>query len=173
MSSIARNATACYDYAQIDSAQGEALDTTTTIRLIAAGVFLAVFAALIVVAIFYILTLSRALEKCAPQHRTMQPGMTWLLLIPLVNIVWNFFVVLALSESLGNEFRARGIPAPPEPGKGLGLAMCICACVSFIPPAGLAHLILWIIYWVKIAEFSRMLNPPPFIGWPPVNTPGY
>ncbi len=131
----------------------------------------------VVVGIFYILTLSRALEKCSPQSRTMQPGMTWLLLIPLVSVIWHFFVVLALSASLGNEFRARGIPAPPEPGKGLGLAMCICGACCVVPLVNLLAflplLILWIIYWIKIADFSRMLDQPPAYGWTPGSTPGY
>ena len=152
-------------------------DPTTMIRLFAGGAALLFFALFIVVAIFYILTLSRALEKCAPQNRTMQPGMTWLLLIPLVNLIWHFFVVLALSASLGNEFRARNILAPPEPGKSLGLAMCICAACCIIPLlgaiTGLANLVLWIIYWIKISEFSHMLDQPPIVGWTPGSTPGY
>jgi len=152
-------------------------DPANLVRVFAGGAFLAVFAIGIVVGIFYILTLSRALEKCAPQHRTMQPAMTWLLLIPLVSIIWHFFVVLALAQSLGNEFRARGILAPPEPGKGLGLALCICAACSIIPllgiVTGIASLILFIMYWVKIAEFSRMLNQPVAYGLPPVAPPGY
>lgn len=41
----------------------------------------------LVVAIFYLLTLMRALQKCSPQSRTMQPGMVWLLLIPLFNLI--------------------------------------------------------------------------------------
>lgn len=44
----------------------------------------------LIVAIFYILTLSRALQKCSPQLRTMKPGMVWLLLIPLFNVLWQF-----------------------------------------------------------------------------------
>ena len=130
--------------------------------LLAVGIFL-------VVAIFFILTLSRALAKCSPQSRTMAPAMVWLLLIPLVNLVWQFFVVMGMSNSLGNEFRARGMTnAPQEPGKQLGLAMCVCSVCGIIPYlgilAGLAGLVLWIMYWVKIAEFSRMLDLGPGVG---------
>jgi hypothetical protein len=141
------------------------------------AIILVLVALSLVVAIFYILTLSRALQKCSPQSRTMQPGMAWLLLIPLVSIIWHFFVVLALSASLGNEFRARNIVAPPEPGKGIGLALCICSAVSIIPIlgilTGIAGFVLFIMYWIKIAEFSRMLDQPPVIGWNPGSTPGY
>jgi hypothetical protein len=123
----------------------------------------------LVVAIFYLLTLMRALQKCSPQSRTMQPGMVWLLLIPLFNLVWQFFVVMGLSNSLGNEFRARGMMnAPREPGKQVGLAMSVCSVCGLVPfvrvLAGPVGLVLWIMYWVKIAEFSRMLDMPQGVG---------
>jgi hypothetical protein len=116
-------------------------------------------------AIFYLLTLQNALAKCPPGSRTMEPGMVWLMLIPLFHIVWHFFVVMALANSLGNEYRRRGIPCPdPLPGQAIGMAMCICGCCGIIPIinffAGPAAFVLWIVYWVKIAEFSRMLNFP-------------
>jgi len=53
----------------------------------------------IVVAVFYCLTMQKALERCAPSNRAMVPGMVWLLFIPLFNIVWQFFVVLNVSKS--------------------------------------------------------------------------
>jgi hypothetical protein len=124
-------------------------------------------------AIFYLLTLQNALAKCAPVSRTMEPGMVWLLIIPLVHLVFGFFVVIALANSLGNEFRRRGIPCPdPLPGQSIGMAMCICACCGIIPIigflAGPAALVLWIVYWVKIAEFSRVLDfSPVAISAPP------
>jgi cytochrome c biogenesis protein CcdA len=113
--------------------------------------------------IFYILTLQRALEKCAPTSRNISPGMVWLLLIPLFNLVWHFLVVLGMAKSLENEFRRRNAPSvEPLPGQSIGIAMCVCACCCIIPILGffaaLAHFILWIIYWVKIAEFSRTLS---------------
>ncbi len=127
---------------------------------------------LLLPAIFYLLTLQRALEKCAPNARTMQPGMVWLLLVPLFNIIWSFFVVLALAKSLANEFARRGVPSPEaEPGQSIGLAMCICACCGVIPILGvlasLASLVLWIMYWVKIAGYSQALAYPPVVAVPP------
>jgi len=93
----------------------------------------------------------------------MQPGLVWLLLVPLFNIIWNFFVVLAIAKSLGNELRLRTIPSDdPEPGKSIGIAMCICGTCGIVPflniLTGLVQFVLWIIYWAKIAEFSRRLD---------------
>jgi hypothetical protein len=119
-------------------------------------------------AIFYLLTLQNALNKCAPASRAMDPGMVWLLLIPVFNLIWNFFVVMNIAKSLASEYARRGIPSPePLPGQPIGLAMSICACCCIIPVlgmlAGLANLVLWVVYWVKIAEYSRILDLPPIV----------
>jgi hypothetical protein len=115
----------------------------------------------IVVYVLFIMTLQKALGRCAPINRTMSPGMVWLLLIPGFNLVWIFFVVLKLAKTLEQEFRGRGIPCEPEPGKTIGLIMCICVPCTFIPYVGiltgLASFVLWIVYWVKIASLSKKL----------------
>ncbi len=115
--------------------------------------------------IFFLVTLQNALNKCAPASRAMGPGLVWLLLIPFFNLIWNFFVVMGTAKSLANEYARRGIPSPePAPGQPIGLAMSICACCGIIPRLGklaeLASLVLWIVYWVKIAEYSRNLDMP-------------
>lgn len=143
------------------------------IRILAGLCFFVVF---LIPSIFYILTLTRALDKCSPGSRTMQPGTLWLLLIPFVNLIWNFFVVMGMANSLGNEFRMRNIPAEPEPGKSIGLAMSVCGACTVIPILGLlaalASLILWIMYWVRIAEFSHMLDVAPYYRPAPYIAPG-
>jgi hypothetical protein len=91
----------------------------------------------------------------------------WLILVPLFNLVWHFLLIGHIARSLHNEFEARGIPiAEAEPAKGIGLAMCILNAISIIPllnfvtvPAGL---VCWIIYWVKVAEYSRKLVAPSY-----------
>jgi hypothetical protein len=121
-------------------------------------------AILLIPAIFYLLTLQKALNRCSPESRAMQPGMVWLMLIPLFNLVWHFFVVLNIAKSLEAEFRKRGIASEPNPGKTIGLVMCILACCGIIPILGilcsLGGLVCWIIYWIKIAGFSSKLAAP-------------
>jgi hypothetical protein len=126
-------------------------------------VFFFLFPLFLIPKIFYLLTLQKALSKCAAASRTMEPGLVWLLLVPVFNLVWHFFVVMGLAKSLKNEFAKRRIFSPEEaPAQPIGLAMCICACCSIIPLLGflaaLAHLVLWIMYWVKVAEYSRLLE---------------
>ena len=121
-------------------------------------------AILLIPTIFFLLTAQKALARCSPESRTLSPGLVWLLLVPLLNLVWIFIVVINVSKSLGNEFRRRGIPESPAPGQGVGLAWAICAVLSWIPVLGgflgLAALVCWIIYWVKVAGCSSRLAVP-------------
>ncbi|MEW6467592.1 MAG: hypothetical protein AB1458_01635 [Bacteroidota bacterium] len=116
------------------------------------SVLLAIF---IIPGIFYCLTLQRTLEAVAPENRKMQPGQVWLLFIPLFHLVWHFFVVSYVADSLRAEFASRGItPDESRPGFGIGLA----ASILWVLGIGFVALILWIIYWVKIAEYKNKLN---------------
>lgn len=140
------------------------------------AVLLVVFGAMFLLpGIVYVLTLQKTLHKCAPMSVTLEPGMIWLYLVPFVNLVFHFFIVFGMAKSLRNEFNRRGIAAAePAPGQDIGLAMCICGCCSIIPLLGmlaaLAHLVLWIIYWAKMAEYSRMLEVP--VPWPSMMAQG-
>jgi hypothetical protein len=144
--------------AENDSAQPVAM------LLSLAVAFLIGMAIILVPAIFYLLTLQKALNRCSPESRAMNPGMVWLMLIPLFNFVWHFFVVLNLAKSLGAEFQKRGIAGEPQPGQNLGLAMCILACCGWIPLlgifTGIGALVCWILYWIKLAGYSAKLAQP-------------
>jgi hypothetical protein len=111
--------------------------------------------------------LQNALKKCAPVSRTMKPGKVWLVLIPLFGLIWQFNVVLNVSDSLENEFARVGIPCPTLKGTmAVGVAMCICNSCVLIPVRLLRDLILivgfvlWIVYWGRIADLSRTLDAP-------------
>ena len=142
------------------------------------GLFFVIFAILILPTIFFLLTLQRALSKCSPANRTMTPGLVWLQIIPFFGFIWQFFVVFAVANSLDNEFGARRIQEEPKPGQSIGLAMCITRVCTVIPfvgiLAGIASIVLWIVYWVKIAGFSRKLDYAPHGPYsPPPYGPGY
>jgi hypothetical protein len=129
-------------------------------------VVLIAFVIMLIPAIFYCLTLQKALNRVSPENRAMAPGMVWLLFIPLFNLVWHFIVVLNVAKSLGAEFKKRNMSVAADPGKGIGLTYCILMCCSIIPIpvvnglVGLGALVCWIIYWVQIAGFSGKLATP-------------
>ncbi len=121
-----------------------------------------VLVAALIPMIFYLLTLQRALSRCSPERRAMEPGMVWLMLIPLFNLVWHFFVVSNVAKSLQAEFAKRQIAIDPSPGYSIGLPMCILFACGVIPFLGIlasiGGIVCWIMYWVRIAEFSRRLE---------------
>ena len=125
------------------------------VNLVPLAVFAILVCIMLVTTVFYCLSLQKALNRCSPECRAMNPGMVWLLLIPLFNIVWQFIVVLNMAKSLAAEFRKRGMAEDPNPGQTLGLVMCIANLVC-----GPVGLICWIIYWVKIAGYSSMIASP-------------
>ena len=117
---------------------------------------------LIIPAIFYILTLEKALSRCSEQSRVTSPSSAWLMLIPLFNLIYHFILVNAVARSLANEFGRRGIVTPErEPGKSIGIPMCVLNLCAVIPIlgvlSGLAGMVCWIVYWVKIADYSSMI----------------
>ena len=116
--------------------------------------------------ILYVLTLTKTLNKCSAPSISLDSGMLWLLLVPFVNIVWHFFVVLGMTKTLTAEFRRRNIPTTDQMlGNSIGLAMCICGACVIIPFVGFVawpvRIVLWIIYWTKIAACSRLLDQVP------------
>lgn len=126
--------------------------------------FIIVLPFILLPGILYALTLYRALSRCALDGRVMEPGLVWLLFIPIFNLIWNFVVVSKMATSLQNEFKRRGVTEPVDSGRELGLAMSILSCLSVIPSVGIlcapAGMICWIIYWVKIAGLSGRLAAP-------------
>jgi hypothetical protein len=111
--------------------------------------------------VFYLLDARRALRACAPERRRMEPDLVWMQLVPLFGLVWQFFVVLAVSGSLGAELRHRGIAAEPDPGQPYGLAMCALSACGVIPFVGLvtlpASLVCMVLYWVRVRGAKNLL----------------
>jgi len=140
----------------------------------ALGVLTVILLGVLAAVIFYLLTMQKALNRCSPANRTLEPGMVWLQLIPVFGMVWSFIVVLKTSESLGAELRHRGITGmESSPGRGVGLASCILSAwvslVGWMPYIGqfmsslpgLAGIVCWIVYWVRISRTIRVLDQSP------------
>lgn len=112
------------------------------------------------IAVIYLLTLQKCLNRVSPANRAMAPGLVWLNLIPFVGIVWNFFVVLNIAKSLVAEGQSRGVDFG-DGGKTIGLIMAILVVCSIVPIlgmlAGVGAMVCWILYWVKINGYSNQL----------------
>jgi uncharacterized membrane protein len=141
------------------------------------GILCAVLLVSLVVQIFYLLTLQKALSRVSPRNRSMEPGHVWLMFIPCLNIVWGFLIAIRVPDSLKNEFADRRRDDGSDYGKTIGLAYCILSLVGNSIGSGIQQipdlqilgvgisvfvavitLALWIVFWVKIANYSKMLE---------------
>jgi len=121
----------------------------------AAGLVL--FAAAVIVQAFFLLNLRDLLREVSPQHRAMEPNQVWLNFIPLFGIVWMFFTVIRVKDSVQAEFQARGWARSGDFGYGVGMAYAIltvfAGLLTLIP-----GLVCWIIYWLRTAELKSQLR---------------
>lgn len=105
--------------------------------------------------ILYLKTLQDTLKEISVENRMLPPTNVWLLLIPLFNLVYIFFVVKAISDSLYLEYAKYGIGNTEKPTYNVGLAMAILHICFIIPFAGLAGFICWILYWIKVNDCRK------------------
>ena len=112
--------------------------------------------------IFFYITIQNTLKVISERNRQMPPGQVWLCLIPLFGIAWNFVVLERLSNSISLELRKYGQAQHERPVYGIGLTSCILSACCIIPCLNyiviVPYLVVWIIYWVKIAEYKRRLE---------------
>lgn len=126
-------------------------------------IMLIILLGMVVVYIFYLLTMSRILEMCHPQTRSMNPGEVWMVFIPLFGIVWHFIVIGRVADSLAIEFRNRNLQVDEaRPGYSSGITMQILRCCTIVPFLGFLCAIVWVVlllvYWNKMRGYKTMLE---------------
>jgi hypothetical protein len=131
------------------------------------GVFLALIGGVIAFSLAVHVVVCALLYGCYSriprQFRKQEPGLVWLLLIPCFNLVWNFFLYSQLADSYKAYFASVGRTDLGDCGKSIGLAYAICAACCAIPClnwlAGLAALVLLILYLVKAMDLKSQIPP--------------
>lgn len=123
------------------------------------------FFAFIALVVAYLLTLQNTLKAIKPLNRKTEPGMVWLMLIPVFNFVWNFILAKKIAESIAAEFNDRGEHVDYMPLYNLGVFSSVMYPITLIAkyiPFGfillLAGVVVWIMYWKKIAEYKKALK---------------
>ena len=130
--------------------------------------------AFLIPTIIFFLTQQRTLQLIRPVNRRMSPGQVWLQLIPVFGLVWQFFVIRRISDSIRNElntptddsiFAETSIPVGHRPtfNSGISYAALFCiSIVSFLPLlkgiAGLAGIGVWINYWFQLSRYKKQLK---------------
>ena len=80
--------------------------------------------------IFMLVRATQALQATRPRNRSISPGLVWIGLIPCVNVIFNFLIVLKTSEALKNEFEYRRLRNTGDHGKQLGLTYAVLVVVN-------------------------------------------
>jgi hypothetical protein len=101
------------------------------------------------------------LKRVPPPFRKQDPALAFLLLIPFFSLIWSFFVHPKVAESLKAYSEAQGITDGRDCGGALALWLCICGVCVFVPivgfVAGIAALVLLIVFYIKAFELSARL----------------
>lgn len=129
---------------------------------------------MITLMVFYYKNLQDTLKEVAVHNQQIPPGNVWLMFIPLFNIVYGFILYPKISDSIRLEFEERGHSQPGDYARGIGITMPILSVCGIIPVlgylAGVANLVLWIVYWVKMSEFKNTLRSLPAVSASGVGT---
>lgn len=124
----------------------------------AIGIFV-IFAALIVVWIFFIISQNKLINALAAENQTMPVSKvwTWTQIIPiwgLVALAVSIVKIGAQHDAYTEKHGALSKPYKPT----LGWAYLISIIVSgIIPFIGIITLIIWIVYWVNIAGATKSI----------------
>jgi uncharacterized membrane protein len=134
--------------------------------------------AALLIAIFFLLSMQKALASVSPRNQLMAPGLVWLSLIPGFGLIWTFFIATRVPDSLRNEFRDRDLDDGSDYGKTIGLTYATLSVLSIVGSYGplaiqdpsvtmigncvssifsLVGLVLFIMFWVRIAGYSSKL----------------
>jgi hypothetical protein len=120
------------------------------------GFFICFYGVILLIALgiqaMFLLTMSKCLKQIAPRNRQMEPGSVWLCLIPLFGIVWTIIMILRVAYSLRDEYDDRRLRGDGDFGKTLGIVYIVSAFIC-----GIVALVCFIMYWVKIAGYTREL----------------
>lgn len=115
----------------------------------------------IIVAIFYLMNLQNLLKQISTANRKVEPGNVWLMLIPLFNLIYPFILYPKITDSVKSEMESRGMAEQSDYGRGIGIALPILGLCGIIPFLGvlasIANLVLFIIFWVKMADYKNKL----------------
>jgi hypothetical protein len=141
--------------------------------------------AFVVPAILFLIAQYKILKIINSQNRMMAPGLIWLQCIPVFGFVWQFIVVSKISSSIRKEFASSadessfGLPSAEivsqldkKPTLYIGITYCVLttlgivmnltaksrATVGLIAIIELAGMVCWIVYWVNLAKYKRILN---------------
>lgn len=153
------------------------------IALIFGGCWLVVSLVTLLLTLLHQAALARALSACAPRHRTLEPGLVWLNLVPAFHLFWKFWTAAQVANSVRQEFRGRGLRTDQAFGTVSGrigpTIAVLTRCVMFggytiawwmrseevlalglilISLLGPAEVVFLLVHWTQVSTLTRQLN---------------
>jgi len=135
-----------------------------TIHTMSAGmlIFIAIVAiASIAVAAAYFLLLHRTMNKISLAARPVPGWTVWLSYIPAAGPIWAVVFAVMLSSAIKKDFLLAGRADHNDGALPFSIGMAVTLLCCFIPFVNLvafpAYVVVWILYWVKIAEISKRM----------------
>jgi hypothetical protein len=136
------------------------------------GLAIGIIALAIFVLVMYLLTLQNVLKEVSENNRLVPAANVWLMLIPIFSTFYVFYLYPRISDSAKAEFEERGADNGTDYARSLGIAVAIIGLVSSIlsyikiAPSlsgllSLTNLVLFIIFWSKMANIKTKLKNTP------------
>lgn len=104
-----------------------------------------------------------AVRRVPEPYRQIAPPLVFLLLVPLLNLVWLFYVVIKVSQSFQKYFASQQRTDVGDCGYNIGLGWAIASVCSLLPLlhllAALVALVLMVLYLVKVTQLKGMIGP--------------
>lgn len=116
-------------------------------------------------------------SKLPREHQTLAPGLCFLLMVPVANLVMPIILGIKLPEAFASYFDATDQSHETgDAGKAVGLWWGISTLACIVPlvgiVAGLASLVLLIIFIIKLWEMAKRIEMDGGMGGGDMVTPG-
>ncbi len=127
----------------------------------------------IILKISFAITIFNILKTIRRHDKTTNPNIAWLILVPFIDSLWNFYIVNKISKSISQVYIDLGKEQPEfKPTFGFGIIMSICiflfTLLIIIPKVApvaifqsllsLVGLLFWILYWIKVSKYNKKLK---------------
>lgn len=104
----------------------------------------------------------KPLSKLPESFRPFNPGLVFLMLVPIANFVMPFLISISFTDGFKNYFGSIGDQSNGDCGKTIGLVWAIAAVCSMIPIvnylAGPVALVCMIIFIVKLWSMGNKVS---------------
>lgn len=110
--------------------------------------------------VLFLLTQYSTLKLVRPVNRCMHPALVWLQLVPFWGILWQFYVICKIADSIRNELNTPDLPFAYVAGLTYATSFCFG-----VLPTGLLQFValpiafvMWMTYWVLLLCYRKRLK---------------